>query len=61
MSEQDQRWIEVKTHLDEVAQNYLDIGAAGQFALSLTIFPLRARFAKGERTDELHDAIMALE
>ena len=57
----DENWIHAKEHLDEVAQAYLDIGVAGQFALSLTIFPLRARFAKGERTEELHDAIMALE
>ncbi len=56
-----ERWINAKKHLDYIVQSYIDIGASGQLALVVTIFPLRTRFAKGERTDELHDEIMVLE
>ncbi len=57
----EERWVSAKTHLDATAQAYLDIGMAGQLALVATIFPLYTRLAKGERTEELHDAIIALE
>lgn len=54
-------WNEVEEHLYSVKNAYESIGFAGSFALGLTINPLVKRFEQGERTEKLHDEIMALE
>lgn len=51
-------WKEAENHLYEMEKAYKSIGFAGTFGLSLTINPLIKRFEEGERTQELHDAIM---
>jgi hypothetical protein len=54
-------WDIVEKYLSEIEKAYTEIGTAGYFALNLTIRPLRDRFNKGERTDELYEEIMSLE
>jgi len=54
-------WKKAINYLEEVAKNYIEIGAAGQPALMITIFPLRTRYEKGERTEDLYNSIMELE
>ena len=54
-------WEKAEKHLKEIRGMYTDIGGAGMLALSMTINPLLVRFEKGERTEELHNSIMALE
>ena len=53
-------WDFAQTHLNETRKNYFDIGAAGVPALTAVINPLFLRFEKGERTVELHEAIISL-
>ena len=59
-------WDAAKTHLDELQQQYTEIGAAGIPALTLAMFGpryfgLRYFYERGERTQGLHVAIMGLE
>lgn len=54
-------WEEAEEHLSFIEQIYTEIGSSGYFALNITIRPLRDRFNKGERTEDLYDEIMALE
>jgi hypothetical protein len=53
-------WVLAENWLKEIEHRYTEIGSAGYLALNLTIRPIRDRFNKGERTDELYDEIMAL-
>ncbi len=53
-------WDEAKSHLNEIRRMYFDIGVAGVPALTAVINPLFLRFEKGERTVELHEAIISL-
>lgn len=54
-------WEKAYEHLQEVRVNYVEIGAAGVLALTLTLNPLVVRYEKGERTQELYDAMLAAE
>lgn len=54
-------WEEAEEHLCFIEQMYTEIGSSGYLALNTTIRPLRDRYNKGERTEELYDEIMALE
>ena len=54
-------WEEAEKHLKRVESMYAEIGSSGYLGLTISIRPLRDRFNKGERTEELHVAIMALE
>lgn len=54
-------WMEAESHLKEIRMRYTEIGRAGMLALRMSIDPLLVRFENGERTDELHAAMMALE
>lgn len=55
-------WDKAKAHLDEVRSQYEELPAAnGMLALVVTFDPLRARLMSGERTEELHEAMMAVE
>lgn len=56
-----EEWEKAEAHLKEVRQQYTDIGAAGVPALTITINPLLVRLERCERTNALHDEIMALE
>ena len=53
-------WVDAELHLKETRQNYIDIGTPGLPALAFVITPLIKRFESGERTPELHEAIMSL-
>ncbi len=50
-------WENAEEYLKTCEQEYAAIGSIGMFAL-LGIAPLRDRFNRGERTQELYDAIM---
>jgi hypothetical protein len=54
-------WEKAESWLKEIENMYTEIGSAGYLALNCVIRPLRDRFNKGERTQELHDEIMSLE
>lgn len=54
-------WEKAEKYLNDMIQAYTEIGLAGTFGLTLTLKPLKARFDKGERTQELYDAIMDVE
>jgi len=54
-------WDEAKKHLEVCEKAYTEIGSAGYLALVHFIRPLRDRFNKGERTQELFDAIMSID
>ena len=51
-------WENAEKYLATCEKAYTEIGSAGYFALNVVIRPLRDRFNKGERTQELHDEIM---
>lgn len=51
-------WEIAEEHLKEAEEAYTEIGSAGYFALNCVIRPLRDRFNKGERTEELYNLIM---
>ncbi len=53
-------WERAEEHLKESEQAYTEIGSVGYFALTTFIRPMRDRFNKGERTQELHDEIMGI-
>jgi hypothetical protein len=54
-------WEDAKKYLDHIRIRYTEIGAAGLLGLYVAIDPLLVRYEKGERTQELYDAIMSLE
>jgi hypothetical protein len=54
-------WEKAKSWLKEIEQMYTEVGSAGYLALNLTIRPIRDRYNKGERTQELYDEIMELQ
>jgi hypothetical protein len=54
-------WKKAALWLKEIEQMYTEIGSSGYFALTLIIRPLRDRFNKGERTQELYDETMELQ
>ena len=54
-------WLAAYEHLQEVRRIYVDVGAAGVPALSLSLNPLLLRYARGERTPELHAEMLAAE
>ena len=54
-------WEKAEKYLNDMIQAYTEIGWAGMFGLTLTLKPLKARFDKGERTQELYDDIMDVE
>ncbi len=53
-------WNRAEEYLKECEQAYTEIGSAGYFALNTFIKPMRDRFNKGERTQELYDEIMGI-
>lgn len=53
-------WNEAYQHISDIREAYTKIGISGIFALIDTINPLFIRYSKGERTQELFDAIMSL-
>lgn len=53
-------WNIAEKYLEECESEYTKIGSIGQFGLIFTINPLRDRFNKGERTQELYDEIMKI-
>lgn len=60
-SHTDEEWVSAWDRLQEYRHMYVDIGGAGQFALTLVFAPLIMRYEKGERTLELYDEMMAVE
>lgn len=58
-------WIRAKGHFDEIHKRYLDlIGVPGvnvTFALMMTFSPLLERYNKGERSQDLYDAMISVE
>lgn len=54
-------WEQAESWLKEIEQMYTEIGSSGYLALTIVIRPLRDRFNKGERTQELYDEIMELQ
>jgi hypothetical protein len=53
-------WEKAESYLKVCESAYTETGSAGRFALQFTINPLRDRFNKGERTQELFDEIMEI-
>jgi hypothetical protein len=53
-------WGKAEEHLKCCESAYAEIGSAGLFAMRFTINPLRDRFNKGERTQELYNEIMEI-
>lgn len=51
-------WVAVEERLEACEKAYAETGSAGLFAMAFAITPCRDRFNKGERTEELRDAIM---
>jgi len=51
-------WDKAEQYLKTCESAYAEIGSAGYFALTYVIRPLRDRFNKGERTEELYNEIM---
>jgi len=51
-------WDEAERHLKACEAMYAAIGSAGLLTLMCVIIPLRDRFNSGERTKELHEAVM---
>lgn len=58
-------WEKTKDHFDEVRKWYLDYegkpGVNTTLALRLTFDPLSIRYNQGERSQELHDQMAAVE
>lgn len=58
-------WQRAELYLETVERNYNSLkgmpGVNVTFAIQFVIDPLRERFNRGERTAELHAAIMELE
>lgn len=50
-------WAATEEYLKECEQAYAECGRAGAFVVLTQIMPVRDRFNKGERTQELHDEI----
>jgi hypothetical protein len=61
VSAPDLNWKAAETRLREIRQAYVDAGRAGLLGLRGTLDPLMVRFERGERTAELHAAMMAVE
>ena len=59
-TEEPMDWVKAKDYLDLMMALYAGIGWAGAYGLAI-MRPLAQRFADGERTRELYDAIMDLE
>lgn len=51
-------WNQAERYLKVCEKEYASIGSAGYFALTVVIRPLRDRFNKGERSEELWADIM---
>ena len=54
-------WDKAEEWLKEIESAYCELGFTGRPALIISINPLRDRFNKGERTQDLYDEIMELE
>jgi hypothetical protein len=54
-------WEEAEEYLKVVESAYAETGSAGIFAVIHVIRPVRDRFNKGERTQELYDEIMGIQ
>jgi hypothetical protein len=61
MMAKEMNWETAENHLKEIRKAYVEIGAAGTFAIVAVLNPLLERFEEGERTEELHQEIMDLE
>ena len=61
----DEEWKSAKEYLDERKKNYLELshlpGINVSFVCNMVIAPLRARFNAGERSQDLYDAMLAVE
>jgi hypothetical protein len=53
-------WEKAEDYLKEVEQAYAETGSAGAFAVSFVVRPVRDRFNKGERSQDLYDEIFAI-
>lgn len=54
-------WEKAEKHLKWAEETYAGLGSVGYFALVHVIRPLRDRFNKGERSEDLYKAITSLE
>lgn len=60
MTQEQINWKETEEYLIECEQAYAECGSAGRWAMTTVINPVRDRFNKGERTQELHDEIRGI-
>ena len=51
-------WEEAENYLNSLIAAYCSIGWTGQLGLQTVLLPLKKRFDKGERSDELYEEIM---
>jgi hypothetical protein len=54
----DLNWPEAEENFRFYMAQYVEIGPTGRFALVAVFWPLESRFDKGERTQDLYDAMM---
>lgn len=54
-------WDAAEKTLRRWIEEYEAIGPAGQLALMTALYPMRARFNGGERTQDLYDEIMQIQ
>ena len=61
----EEQWKDAKVHLGHMDEIYLDLSGQPrvnvEFVRRVVIVPLMDRYDKGERTQELYDAMMAVE
>ncbi len=57
----DEEWRKAYDYLQEVRTMYVEIGAAGLLALSITLNPLVVRYENGERTQGLYREMQGVE
>ena len=60
LQEDEVDWVRTEEHLKVCEAAYAEAGSAGRFVVTMYITPARDRFNKGERTQDLHNEIMAI-
>ncbi len=57
----DEQWQAAYDYLQGVRKMYVEIGASGTLALTITLNPLVMRYESGERSEGLYDEMRAVE
>lgn len=57
----DDKWATAEKYLNMLIAEYAILEFSGAYGLQITLLPLKRRYDKGERTEELYEAIMSCE